>query len=159
MATLKIVKFGDPMLRKISKPVSEINDRTQTLIDDMIETMREQDGVGLAGVQVGVLRRIFVVEVEEGKVYTFINPEILATSGEQDDPEGCLSNPGEYGMVRRPMYVTAKATGRDGKEFTVEAEGLFARAILQEYDHLEGRIYTDLQYREATEKDFHKKKK
>ena len=158
MAILKIVKFGDPLLRKVSRPIGEINERTQTLIDDMIETMRAEDGCGLAGVQVGVLRRLFVVEVEEGKVYTFINPEILAVSGEQDEPEGCLSNPGEYGMVRRPMFVTARATDREGKEFTVEAEGLFARCILHEYDHLEGRIYTDLQYRPACEKDFRKKK-
>lgn len=158
MATLKIVKFGDPMLRKVSKPVVEIGDRINTLIDDMIETMRAEDGCGLAGVQVGVLRRLFVIEAEPGEVYVFINPEILETSGEQDEPEGCLSNPGEYGMVKRPMFVKAKATDRNGKEFTVKAEGLFARAIMHEYDHLEGKIYTDLQYRVATEKDFRKKK-
>ena len=106
MAILKIVKFGDPLLRKVSRPVEEINARTLTLLDDMIATMRAANGCGLAAVQVGVLRRIAVIEVEEGKVYELINPKIVAFAGEQEEAEGCLSNPGAYGITKRPKAVT-----------------------------------------------------
>ena len=150
MAKLKIVKFGDPMLRKVSRPVDTITPRIQTLIDDMIETMRYAGGCGLAAVQVGVLRRIVVIEVEEGKVYVMINPKIVAFAGEQQDNEGCLSNPGNYGITKRPKAVTVKATDRHGKEYELTGTDLLARAICHECDHLDGKLYTDVQIRPLT---------
>ena len=147
MAKLKIVKFGDPMLRKVSRPVTEITPRICTLIDDMIETMRDAGGCGLAAVQVGVLRRIVVIEVEDGKVYELINPRIIAYSGEQQDNEGCLSNPGNYGITKRPKSVTVRATDRHGKEYELNGTDLLARAICHECDHLDGKLYIDVQIR------------
>lgn len=147
MAKLKIVKFGDPMLRKVSRPVTEITPRICTLIDDMIETMRDAGGCGLAAVQVGVLRRIVVIEVEDGKVYELINPKIIAYSGEQQDNEGCLSNPGNYGITKRPNSVTVRATDRHGNEYELNGTDLLARAICHECDHLDGKLYIDVQIR------------
>lgn len=147
MAKLKIVKFGDPMLRKISRPVTEITPRICTLIDDMIDTMRDAGGCGLAAVQVGVLRRIAVIEVEEGKVYELINPKIISFAGEQQDNEGCLSNPGNYGITKRPKAVTVRATDRNGNEYEITGTDLLARAICHECDHLDGKLYTDVQIR------------
>ena len=153
MAKLKIVKFGDPMLRKVSRPVDEITPRILTLLDDMIETMREADGCGLAAVQVGVLRRIAVIEVEEGNVIELINPKIIAFAGEQNEQEGCLSNPGEYGITKRPKHVTVRATNRHGEEFEVSGSDLLARAICHECDHLDGKLFTDVQIRKLTSED------
>ncbi len=147
MAKLRIVKFGDPMLRKVCRPVEEITPRISTLIDDMIETMRAADGCGLAAPQVGVLRRIAVIEVEEGKVYELINPKIIAFSGEQQDQEGCLSNPGEYGITKRPMHVTVRAMNRKGETYELTGSGLMARAICHECDHLDGKLFIDVQIR------------
>ena len=154
MAKLRIVKFGDPMLRKTARPVEEITPRIITLLDDMIETMREAGGCGLAAPQVGVLRRIAVIEVVEGEVIELINPKIIAFSGEQNEQEGCLSNPGEYGVTKRPANVTVRATDRHGNEFEVTGSDLLARAICHECDHLDGKLYTDVQIRALTEKDF-----
>ena len=154
MALLKIVKFGDELLRKPSRPVSEITPRITRLLDDMIDTMRHHDGCGLAAVQVGVLRRIAVVEVEEGKVIELINPKIIAFAGEQTEQEGCLSNPGEYGITKRPAAVTVRATNRHGEEFEVTGNDLLARAICHECDHLDGKLYVDVQIQALTEKDF-----
>ena len=154
MAKLKIVKFGDPMLRKVSRPVTEITPRIITLLDDMIETMRAADGCGLAAVQVGVLRRIAVIEVEEGNVIELINPKIIAFAGEQQEQEGCLSNPGEYGVTKRPKAVTVRAMNRHGEEFEVSGSDLLARAICHECDHLDGKLYTDVQIRKLTGEDF-----
>lgn len=154
MAKLKIVKFGDPMLRKVSRPVEEITPRIHTLLDDMTETMRDAGGCGLAAVQVGVLRRVVVIEVEEGNVIEMINPKIVAFAGEQTEQEGCLSNPGEYGLTKRPKAVTVRATNRFGKEFELNGTDLLARAICHECDHLDGKLYTDVQIRPLTEKDF-----
>ena len=154
MAKLKIVKFGDPMLRKVSRPVDQITPRILTLLDDMIDTMRDAGGCGLAAVQVGVLRRIAVIEVEDGKVIELINPKIVAFAGEQTEQEGCLSNPGEYGLTKRPKAVTVRATDRNGNEFEVSGSDLLARAICHECDHLDGKLYTDVQIRSLTEKDF-----
>ena len=154
MAKLKIVKFGDPMLRKTARPVDEITPRILTLLDDMIETMRDAGGCGLAAPQVGVLRRIAVIEVIEGEVIELINPKIIAFSGEQNEQEGCLSNPGEYGVTKRPMNVTVRATNRHGEVFEVTGSELLARAICHECDHLDGKLYTDVQIRALTEKDF-----
>lgn len=142
------------MLRKTARPVEEITPRIITLLDDMIETMREAGGCGLAAPQVGVLRRIAVIEVVEGEVIELINPKIIAFSGEQNEQEGCLSNPGEYGVTKRPANVTVRATDRHGNEFEVTGSDLLARAICHECDHLDGKLYTDVQIRALTEKDF-----
>lgn len=150
MAVLKIVKFGEPILRKVSRPVEEITPRIVTLIDDMIETMRAAGGCGLAAPQVGVLRRIAVIEVEDGKVYELINPKIIAFAGEQNESEGCLSNPGEYGITKRPRAVTVRATDRHGREYELSGTDLLARAICHECDHLDGKLYTDVQIRPDT---------
>ena len=153
MAKLKIVKFGDPLLRKVSRPVEEITPRILTLLDDMRETMRAAEGCGLAAVQVGVLRRIAIIEVEEGTVYELINPKIIAFAGEQQETEGCLSNPGHGGITKRPKAVTVRATDRYGKEFELRGTDLLARAICHECDHLDGKLYTDVQIRELNDED------
>ena len=114
MAKLQIRKVGDEALRKVCRPVDAITPRVLTLLDDMLETMRAANGVGLAAPQVGILRRIVVIEVEPGEVYELINPKIIAYSGEQDGQEGCLSVPGQWGMVKRPMNVTVRAMNRKG---------------------------------------------
>lgn len=143
MAKLKIIKFGDPTLRKVCRPVEEITPRILTLLDDMIETMRDAGGCGLAAPQVGVLRRIAVIEVEEGQVIELINPKIIAFSGEQCEQEGCLSNPGEYDYVKRPAAVTVRAMDRHGNVRDVTGTELLARAICHECDHLDGKLYSD----------------
>lgn len=144
MAIRNIRKKGDEVLRKKSKPVDKVNDRTLTLIEDMIDTMYEADGVGLAAPQVGILKRIFVVDVYDGEgPRVFINPEILETKGNQLGEEGCLSAPGEFGDVDRPNYVKVKALNENGEEFILEAEEFLARAVCHEYDHLEGVIFLD----------------
>ena len=143
MAILNILKENDETLRKVSRPVTEITPRILTLLDDMVETMRRADGCGLAAVQVGVLRRVVVIEVEEGTVYEMVNPVIIATSGKQQGAEGCLSVPRKYGEVRRPARVTVRYTDREGKEQTLTGEGLLARAICHETDHLDGKLFTD----------------
>ena len=153
MAILKIVKFGDPMLRKVSRPVEEITPRILMLLDDMVDTMRQAGGCGLAAVQVGVLRRIAVIEVEEGNVIELINPKIIAFAGEQCEQEGCLSNPGEYGMTKRPSAVTVRATNRHGEQFEITGKDLLARAICHECDHLDGKLYTDVQIKRLTAED------
>ena len=143
MAKLKIIKIGDDTLRKVCRPVEKITPRIVTLLDDMIETMRDADGCGLAAPQVGVLRRIAVVEVEEGKVIELINPKIIAYAGEQNDQEGCLSIPGRWGITKRPMHVTVRATNRHGETFEVSGSELLARALCHEIDHLDGKLFID----------------
>lgn len=144
MAIRNIRVNGDEVLRKKCKKVDKINDRILTLIEDMIDTMYEADGVGLAAPQVGILKRIFVIDVydDEG-ARVFINPEILETSGSQIGEEGCLSIPGESEEVERPNYVKVKALNEKGEEFVLEAEELLARAICHENDHLDGILYID----------------
>ena len=144
MAKLTIRKLGDEVLRKTCRPVDEITPRILTLLDDMVETMRAADGCGLAAPQVGILRRIVVVEVEPGVVYELINPKIIAYSGEQTGDEGCLSVPGQYGVVTRPLHVTVEATNRHGEVFQVTGHELLARAFCHELDHLDGKLYIDL---------------
>ena len=144
MAKLKIVKVGDDVLRKKCRPVDEITPKIIRLLDDMIETMRDAQGVGLAAPQVGILRRIVVIEVEEGKVIELINPKIIAYAGEQVGNEGCLSVPGKWGTVSRPMHVTVRATNRNGEEFELTGSELLARAICHELDHLDGKLYIDI---------------
>ena len=144
MAKLKIVKVGDDVLRKKCRPVEEITPKIIRLLDDMAETMRDAQGVGLAAPQVGILRRIVVIEVEEGNLIELINPKIIAYAGEQDGTEGCLSVPGKWGMVKRPMHVTVRATNRHGEEFELTGSELLARAICHELDHLDGKLYIDI---------------
>ena len=143
MAKLKILKIGDETLRKVCRPVDTVTPRIRTLLDDMIETMRAADGVGLAAPQVGVLRRVVVIETPNEGLIELINPKIIAYAGEQETEEGCLSVPGRWGITRRPMHVTVKAMNRDGETFTISGSGLLAKAICHELDHLDGVIYTD----------------
>lgn len=141
MATLHILTEEEPRLKKVSRPVDEITDRIKTLLDDMIETMRRADGVGLAAPQVGVLRRIVVCEVEEGEVIELINPEIIKQSGSQTGREGCLSLPGKQGIVTRPSYVKVRALDRNGVMREYEGTELLARCFCHEIDHLDGILY------------------
>lgn len=142
MALRTIRVQGDPCLNKVCKVVTEVNERTKVLIDDMIETMYEANGVGLAAPQVGILKRIVVIDVGDGPI-VMINPEILETSGEQTGNEGCLSVPGKCGKVTRPNYVKAKAFNEEMEEFIIEGEELLARAICHELGHLDGHLYTE----------------
>ena len=143
MAKLKILKVGDETLRKISRPVDTVTPRIRTLLDDMIETMRAANGVGLAAPQVGVLRRIVVIETEEDGLIELINPKIIAFSGEQESEEGCLSVPGRWGITRRPMHVTVRAMDRNGNTFDRTGSGLLAKAFCHEIAHLDGKLYID----------------
>jgi len=142
MALRNIRELGDDVLRKQCKEVKSVNLRTKILIEDMIDTMYEANGVGLAAPQVGILKRLVVIDVGEGPI-VMINPSILETSGEQTDYEGCLSVPGKSGIVTRPNFVKAKAYDEEMNEFTIEGEGLLARAICHELDHLDGVVYVD----------------
>ena len=144
MALLRILTLDhdEEALRRKSRPLEGVNERTRTLLDDLYETMQEANGVGLAAPQVGVLRRVVVIDVGEGRI-DLVNPEIIAVEGEQEDREGCLSVPEECGIVSRPMKVTVKALNRDGKPFTMTGEGLLARAFCHEIDHLDGVLYVD----------------
>ncbi len=155
MAILKIVtkKEDEALLRKTSRPVTEITPRIHTLLDDMIDTMHEADGCGLAAVQVGVLRRVVVIETEPGKVYELINPEIIARHGKQEEAEGCLSLPGEAGITRRPKTVTVRAQDRNGEFFELTGSDLLARAICHELDHLDGKLYTDVVIRPVEDEE------
>ena len=143
MAKLKIVKIGDDTLRKTCRPVDKITPRVLTLLDDMVDTMRAADGVGLAAPQVGILKRIVVIETEPGKVIELINPKIIAFSGEQTGEEGCLSVPGRSGIVTRPMHVTVRALNRHGQTVDITGSELLARAFCHELDHLDGKLYID----------------
>ena len=153
MAKLKIVKEGDDTLRKVCRPVDQITPRIHQLLDDMIDTMRDAGGVGLAGPQVGVLRRIVVIEVEEGEVLELINPKIIAYAGEQEGLEGCLSLPGKWGIVKRPMHVTVRALNRHGETVEYRGSELLARCFCHELDHLDGKLYPDVADRMLTKEE------
>lgn len=142
MALREIRKEGDPILRKTSREVTEINDRIRELLDDLTETMRSVNGVGLAAPQVGILRRVVVVEVE-GELFELINPEIVEQEGDQFEEEACLSCPGKQGKVHRPAYVKITALDRNGNRCYYEGEDLLARAFCHERDHLDGILYVD----------------
>lgn len=146
MAIRNIVKEGDSVLAKKARPVTDFNERLHTLLDDMAETMYKAGGVGLAGNQVGTLRRVVVIDIGEGLI-ELVNPVITEKSGEQESVEGCLSCPGEYGITRRPEHVTVKAQNRFGEYFTIEGDGLLAKAFCHEIDHLEGIIYKQIALR------------
>ncbi len=143
MALRNIRTIGDEVLQKECKPVKEVTERIHELINDMLETIYEADGVGLAAPQVGILKRIVTIDVGEGPI-VLINPEILETSGSQTGNEGCLSVPGKFGIVTRPDYAKVKAVNEDMEEFVLEGTGLLARAICHECDHLDGRLYVEL---------------
>ncbi len=140
MALRQIRIMGDDKLEKVCRPVTEMTQRTRELIQDMLDTMYDANGVGLAAPQVGILKRIVVIDIGEGPV-VLINPEILETSGEQTGQEGCLSLPGQAGIVTRPNYVKVKALNENMEEFELEGTELMARAICHECDHLEGIMY------------------
>lgn len=142
MGLRNIRKFGDEILRKKSRPVDEINERIKIMVKDMFDTMYEADGVGLAAPQIGILKRLVVIDVGEGPI-TLINPEILEAEGSVLDEEGCLSLPGSQGIVPRPQKVKVKALNENGKETIVEGEGLLARAMCHEIDHLDGILFID----------------
>ena len=146
MALRLIRELGDPVLGKRAKEVKELTPKLRQLIEDMKETMYDSDGVGLAAPQVGMLKRIVVIDVSENQdqPIVLINPEIIEQDGEQTGWEGCLSVPGKSGQVTRPSHVIAKALDENMQEFTVEGEGLLARAICHELDHLEGHMYVEL---------------
>lgn len=145
MAIRNIRLEKDEILKKKSREVENIDDRIQTLIDDMIETMYKYNGVGLSAVQVGVLKRIVVIDVDDGEgVRVLINPKITKTKGEQEVDEGCLSFPNQYAKVIRPKEVTAEALDRNGKKYTIKAKDLLAQAICHEVDHLDGITFVDI---------------
>ena len=143
MAIRQIRTIGDEILRKECKPVKEMTPRLKELIEDMFETMYETGGVGLAAPQVGILKQIVVIDVEDGNQYVLINPEFTETEGEQTGPEGCLSVPGKSGTVTRPEKVTVKAYNEDMEPIELTGEGFLARAICHECDHLHGCLYVD----------------
>lgn len=147
MAVRPIVTYGDPVLREVSKPVPEVNQEIKDLVSDMVDTLKKAQGLGLAAVQIGELKRIYLVDLSavdiNASLTVFINPEILETRGDVEMEEGCLSFPGIFQKCTRPAWVRIRATGLDGKPFEMTAEGLAARAILHEYDHLEGKLFID----------------
>ena len=152
MALRNIVTVGDPVLGKNCRKVTTFDRRLHELLEDMAETLYDANGVGLAAPQVGVLRRVVVVDVGEGLI-ELINPEITAAEGEQTDMEGCLSIPGKYGIVTRPQKVTVRAQTRHGKWFSIEGEGLLARSFCHELDHLDGQLYTEKADRMLTDEE------
>ena len=152
MALRKILTAEDPALHKVCRPVTKFDEKLHALLDDMNETLVDSGGVGLAAPQVGILRRVVVIDLGD-EIIELINPEILETSGEQDGPEGCLSVPEEYWLVKRPNVVKAKAQDRNGEWFEIEGEELIARCICHECDHLDGHIYTERAYYKLTDEE------
>ena len=142
MAIRNIVKNGDEILRKVCRTQMTFDDKLATILDDMVETMYAADGVGLAAPQIGLLRRYCVIDIGDG-VIELVNPVIEETEGVQEEQEGCLSYPGEYGTTKRPMKVTVRAQNRKGEKIKVTGEGLLARALCHEIDHLDGVIFKD----------------
>lgn len=142
MAIRNVVKEGDEILAKVSRPVEKFDEKLHTLLDDMAETMYSLDGAGLAAVQVGILRRVVVIDVGDGLI-ELINPQIIKQSGVQNNTEGCLSCPGKWGITERPMKVTVQAQDRFGKKFKVSGDDLMARALCHELDHLDGHLFLE----------------
>ena len=152
MGFRKILTNEDPALHKVCKPVEKFDWRLHKLLDDMQETLIESNGVGLAAPQVGILRRVVLVDLGE-EILELINPEIIGTEGEQVGPEGCLSVPGRYGLVKRPYCVKVRAQDRDGQWYEAEGEELIARCFCHELDHLDGILYTQVMERFLTEEE------
>lgn len=142
----------EPCLHKVCRPVEKFDGKLHKLLDDMKETLLDANGVGLAAPQVGILRRVVVVDTGE-EMLELVNPELLETSGEQEGAEGCLSVPGKYGLVKRPMVAKVRAQDRDGNWFEVEGEELIARCFCHEIDHLDGIVYTEVMERFLTEEE------
>ena len=152
MGIRKIMTVKEPCLHKVCRPVEKFDGKLHKLLDDMKETLLDANGVGLAAPQVGILRRVVVVDTGE-EMLELVNPELLETSGEQEGAEGCLSVPGKYGLVKRPMVAKVRAQDRDGNWFEVEAEELIARCFCHEIDHLDGIVYTEVMERFLTEEE------
>ena len=152
MGLRKIMTVKEPCLHKVCRPVEKFDGKLHKLLDDMKETLTEANGVGLAAPQVGILRRVVVVDTGE-EILELVNPELLETSCEQVGSEGCLSVPGKYGIVKRPNYAKVRAYDRDGNEFEVEGEELMARCFCHELDHLDGIVYTEIMERYLTEEE------
>ena len=152
MALRKIMTEKDAALHKVCKPVTAFDGKLHRLLDDLAETLHEANGAGLAAPQVGILRRVVVVDVGDGLI-ELVNPEIVAQDGEQDGPEGCLSVPGKWGMVKRPNVVRVRAQDRNGQWFETEGQELTARCVCHELDHLDGRQYTEKVSRFLTEEE------
>ena len=152
MGLRKIMTVKEPCLHKVCRPVEKFDGKLHRLLDDMKETLAEANGVVLAAPQVGILRRVVVVDTGE-EMLELVNPELLETSGEQVGSEGCLSVPGKYGIVKRPNYAKVRAYDRDGNEFEVEGEELMARCFCHELDHLDGIVYTEIMERYLTEEE------
>ena len=155
MGLRKILTTRDPALHKVCKPVTAFDGKLHKLLDDMKETLLDAGGVGLAAPQVGILRRVVVVDMgaEEPELLELVNPELLETSGEQCGAEGCLSVPGKYGLVKRPNYARVRAQDRDGNWFEAEGEALIARCFCHELDHLDGIVYTEVMERFLTDEE------
>ena len=155
MGLRKILTDAEPALHKVCKKVENFDSKLFKLLDDMRDTLIESGGVGLAAPQVGILRRVVLVDVgeEDNEVVEFINPELIETDGEQYGPEGCLSVPGKYGLVKRPYYAKVRAQDRNGNWFEAEGEELIARCFCHELDHLEGIVYTEKMDRYLTEEE------
>ena len=152
MGLRKILDDQDPALHKVCKPVEKFDKKLHKLLEDMAETLEEANGVGLAAPQVGILRRVVLVDTGE-QVLELINPELLETDGEQEGAEGCLSVPGRYGWVKRPYYAKVRAQDRDGNWFEAEGEELIARCFCHELDHLDGILYTQVMDRFLTQEE------
>lgn len=152
MALRNIVKEGDPILMKKCRPVEKFNQRIWDLLDDMVETLADSGGVGLAAPQVGVMRRVCVIDVGDGPI-EFINPEIIESEGEQEVQEGCLSCPGEFGIIKRPAHVKARFQDRNGEFCELEGDDLLAQAMCHEFDHLDGIIFKSKVERMLTEEE------
>ena len=152
MGLRKILTDKEPALHKVCRPVEKFDGKLHKLLDDMQETLAEANGVGLAAPQVGILRRVFIVDTGD-EILELVNPEILETDGEQEGPEGCLSVPGRYGLVKRPYYAKVRAQDRDGNWFEAEGEELIARCFCHENDHLDGIVYTEVMERFLTEEE------
>lgn len=155
MALRTILKrdTDEESLRKKSRPVTAFNERLHKMLDDMVETLKDSGGVGLAGPQVGILRRIVVIEREDGTILELVNPEVVAAEGEQEGLEGCLSLPGIWGVVKRPMTVTVRALDRNGNPFTETASGLIGRCFVHECEHLDGVLFCGPADRILTEEE------
>ena len=152
MGLRKILTDAEPALHKTCRPVNNFDSRLHTLLDDMRETLIESGGVGLAAPQVGILRRVVLVDIGE-EILELVNPTLVETDGEQEGPEGCLSIPGKYGLVKRPYYAKVRAQDRNGDWYEAEGEELIARCFCHELDHLDGILYTQVMDRFLTEEE------
>lgn len=152
MGLRKILTDKEPALHTVCKPVVKFDQKLHKLLDDMSETLRQANGVGLAAPQIGIVRRVVIVDVGD-EILELVNPTLVETSGEQTGPEGCLSVPGKYGLVTRPNYAKVRAQDRDGNWFEAEGEELIARCFCHELDHLDGIVYTEVMDRFLTEEE------